>query len=367
MATNHPGWAKGHSNERRQSSVDGERPCVDPRQPKCLSKSSSAEYADMTRKSTVNDVVSTMARMMLIMPVVFQNEKYLVLDHNYFKSKDPMHGKGSKSCPACRKLTVMTSDRAVNVFHKYSPIDVVGSKVPDFSKPFSLFFDTTTSNCCSALPTTDGSCCSNPPAAAAGNCDRVRFDYDPYSSCKFVQYFGIDISICKYRGDVILLVEKAIEKPDSRLTMKMLECLGVKSLDDIFQRTLPDSKHVLSFTYCPQGTTKSSRDQLKDRYCIPVKGDFLVYNCSHLSSAYITNPQGEFGGRLIVEHMATMDTMAQDIGSKSTKLITPAHISNKRAATVWCNGGSIQIISLSFNCHGVSIRKESQAAGAEQA
>lgn len=42
--------------------------------------------------------------------------------------------------------------------------------------------------------------------------NRYMFRYHPHHSAKFINYFGLDLSICKFRGRVLVMLEKSLVK-----------------------------------------------------------------------------------------------------------------------------------------------------------
>lgn len=97
---------------------------------------------------------------------------------------------------------------------------------------------------------------------------------------------------------------------------KILKCIGLNSMDDIFESDLCTSKHVLHMTYCPMSFCGNRG--FSSKYNLPVVGDFVVYKYRSNSLQYMGNPRGRFAGMLNLDHIASLDNSISDLGGLGT-------------------------------------------------
>ncbi len=136
------------------------------------------------------------------MPIVYESESYIILHHTHDIYESPQLLRDV--CPLGINLTLLHT-RTCNVV--YSPLVTTGTVEPNFSKPFNLSFDVGFTRCCCPQYTSHG--------GDDNNLKRMVCKYDPKTSSKFTHYFGLDVAVCKFRGDVVVVVEKIVARRDS--------------------------------------------------------------------------------------------------------------------------------------------------------
>lgn len=69
---------------------------------------------------------------------------------------------------------------------------------------------------------------------------------------------------------------KRIWGVDSDIAVAVARCMGIHSLEDIFERDRPFSKHIVCLRYFLQGGIKHADSDLNE-YGLRVRGPFVVY------------------------------------------------------------------------------------------
>lgn len=150
----------------------------------------------------------------------------------------------------------------------------------------------------------------------------------------------MDVSFVKYEGNVHVITDRSNESSNSELATSMAFCMGISSVDVIFERDRDYSKYVVYTTYC------IPREDDNRLHGLRVLGRFVVYIRSMFSPANAYMDRAQLGGRLALERMATLDTMVASVGGSSPTFITPGYLDNDVATSLWTKGCPICIVNV---------------------
>lgn len=223
------------------------------------------------------------------------------------------------------------------------PPTVSGHIVPDFKRNFTLYYQFSSPGCCVCYMADD-------PQMMERKSQRLSFHYNHIDCAKFREYEGINISVFKYRGSIVIVSDDRIVSPNSSLAQRVALYVGIESIEELFEEECTHSKHIMHFTLCSDIKRCSFRQ-------MPAVDEFLVYKFSSQSDIAMNIPPSQLGGRLRVENMAKMDTMTQELGSSNSKLITPSFLSDNLANVLWQQGAPLRLVNIKEKGKEVMIRK----------
>lgn len=311
-------------------------------------------------------VISTLQ----LMPVVFESEDMILLDHSR-NLRDEIEGVSTSTswCPMEYRLTVLSKkDGGQLVCNIRRPPRLEGTSQPDFSRDFVLYSEFNPTMCCTSFV-----CHPSPSRLRASTAPSVsplqlRFRYTKDDCAKFREYPGRDLSLVKYGGRVIVVSDRFISEATSEIALEVSGCMGLSSIEDMFQRDRDYSKHVVHITYC--------KPEVEDEYCcsssvdgsvgnrmpyygMRVGGPFVVYKYCTLSPACMWMSEDRLAGRLIVERMAAYDSQCPVIGGKDVSVVTPTFLTNGDAERIWRAGCPIRLVNVRERGSNVVIQRAS--------
>lgn len=302
------------------------------------------------------DVSCTYKINLAIMPVVFQQGSFMVLDHGMYclqaaeqpeKLCNTFH-----RCPFGVSRSVFDAEAQRCVMHTFSTPSLHGLMQPDFNRSFHVHFRGQGKGCC--LPTLgeqspEHSCDITENPDKSPKC----FSYTKESCGKFRQYRGVPVSVTKYKGDVLILAGEKLVASSERICTEVSSCIGIQCLDVLFEPTKATSSHVVHLLYCPYDQVNSD-----GKYLIPVKGSFVVYMYVSPSPTAHLVPDSQLAGTLPLESMASMDNMISDLGGPCTKLIIQSYINNTEATSMWNLGCGIILMNVANWNRSVVMHKQ---------